>query len=60
VKYSLLRTRDLGLAQELYFRINDDGIPFAELASVYAEGQEAETGGWLTDKTSELPAKQGV
>jgi parvulin-like peptidyl-prolyl isomerase len=58
VKYSLLRTRDLGLAQELYFRIHDDGIPFAELASVYAEGQEAETGGLIGPVELSVPNPQ--
>jgi parvulin-like peptidyl-prolyl isomerase len=47
VQYSLLRTKDLGLSQELYFRIQDDGVPFAEVAREYAEGQEAETGGLI-------------
>ncbi|WP_410510588.1 peptidylprolyl isomerase [Nodosilinea sp. E11] len=47
VLYSLIRTHDGGLAQELYFRIQDDGQPFAELARQYSEGQEAQTGGLI-------------
>jgi len=47
VLYSLIRTRDGGLAQELYFRIQDDGQPFADLARQHSEGQEAQTGGLI-------------
>jgi parvulin-like peptidyl-prolyl isomerase len=45
VRYSLIRTQDASLAQEIYFRLNDDGAAFSELASQYSEGQEAKTGG---------------
>jgi parvulin-like peptidyl-prolyl isomerase len=58
VQYSLLRTRDLGLAQELYFRIQDDGVPFADLARTYAEGQEAETGGLIGPVELSVPNPQ--
>lgn len=47
VLYSLIRTRDGGLAQELYFRIQDDGQPLADLARQHSEGQEAQTGGLI-------------
>lgn len=47
VLYSLIRTRDGGLAQEIYFRIQDDGQPLADLARQYSEGQEAQTGGLI-------------
>ncbi len=47
VRYSLIRTKDASLAQEIYFRINDDGAAFSELASQYSEGQEAKTGGLI-------------
>lgn len=47
VLYSLIRTRDAGLAQEIYFRIQDDGKPLADLARQYSEGQEAQTGGLI-------------
>ncbi len=47
VLYSLIRTREAGMAQELYFRIQDDGEPFADLARQYSEGQEAQTGGLI-------------
>ncbi len=47
VLYSLIRTKEAGLAQELYFRIQDDGQPFADLSRQYSEGQEAQTGGLI-------------
>ena len=47
VLYSLIRTKEPGLAQELYFRIQDDGQPFADLARQFSEGQEAQTGGLI-------------
>lgn len=43
--YSLIRTQDLALASELYFRIQEGEQSFAELAKAYSEGQEAATGG---------------
>ncbi|MEH2179653.1 peptidylprolyl isomerase [Nostoc sp.] len=45
VIYSLLRTKNLGLAQELYFRIQEGEQTFFELAQAYAEGTDAQTGG---------------
>lgn len=45
VLYSLLRTKDLGLAQELYFRIKEGEQSFADLAKQYSQGGEAATGG---------------
>ncbi|NEQ50897.1 MAG: peptidylprolyl isomerase [Leptolyngbya sp. SIO3F4] len=47
VLYSLIRTKDPSLAQELYFRLNDDGDSFTDLARRYSEGQEAQTGGLI-------------
>ncbi len=47
VLYSLIRTKDPSLAQELYFRLNDDGESFTDLARRYSEGQEAQTGGLI-------------
>lgn len=47
VRYALIRTKDASLAQEIYFRLNDDGESFASLASQYSEGQEAKTGGLI-------------
>lgn len=47
VLYSLIRTKDAGLAQELYFRVHDDAESFVELARTYSQGQEAQTGGLI-------------
>ena len=43
--YSLLRVKDPYLAQELFFRIQDQEATFAELVKQYSGGQEAEVGG---------------
>lgn len=45
VVYSLLRTKDQNIAQELFFRISEGEQSFAELTQQYSEGAEAETGG---------------
>jgi parvulin-like peptidyl-prolyl isomerase len=47
VIYSLIRTFDAEVAQELYFRIKAGEQTFAECASVYSQGQEAQTQGML-------------
>ncbi len=43
--YSLIRTSNIGIAQEIYFRTIDGEQTFAEAASKYSEGIEAHTGG---------------
>ncbi|MDM9383445.1 peptidylprolyl isomerase [Chlorogloeopsis sp. ULAP01] len=45
VVYSLIRTSNIGIAQELCFRIQEGEESFAELARKYTEGPEAETDG---------------
>lgn len=45
VIYSLLRTKDPEVAQELYFRIQEGEQTFAELAREYSQGPEAQAGG---------------
>ncbi|MBE9222141.1 peptidylprolyl isomerase [Cyanobacterium stanieri LEGE 03274] len=45
VIYSLIRTTNVGQAQELFFRIQDDGQDFATLAREFSQGSEAKTGG---------------
>ncbi|AFY92007.1 peptidylprolyl isomerase [Chamaesiphon minutus] len=45
--YSLIRTSDLGIAQEIYFRSIDGEQTFAELAREYSQGAEAQTGGLI-------------
>ena len=47
VIYSLIRTQDPGIAQELYFRIQEGEQSFAELAREYSQGSEAQTGGMV-------------
>ncbi len=43
--YSFIRVKDANMAQELYFRLQDDEQTFAELATRYSEGIEAQTQG---------------
>jgi parvulin-like peptidyl-prolyl isomerase len=47
VIYSLIRVSDAGVAQELFFRIQDGEQTFAELARDYSQGQEAQTNGLI-------------
>lgn len=47
VVYSLIRTKDMGLAHEIYFRILEGEQSFAELAREYSQGAEVKTGGLL-------------
>jgi parvulin-like peptidyl-prolyl isomerase len=47
VIYSLIRTKDKGLASEIYFRIQAGEQSFSELAREYSQGIEAHTGGVL-------------
>jgi parvulin-like peptidyl-prolyl isomerase len=43
--YSLITTSDIGIAQEIYFRIQEGEQSFAQLAREYAQGPEAQTDG---------------
>lgn len=45
--YSLIRTTDPGIAQEIYFRSIDGEQSFAELAREYSQGAESQTGGMI-------------
>lgn len=47
VIYSLIRTQDPGIAQELYFRIQEGEQSFTDLAREYSQGSEAQTGGLI-------------
>jgi parvulin-like peptidyl-prolyl isomerase len=47
VVYSLLRTDNSEIAQELFFRIQDGDATFADCAKEYSLGQEAQTGGLI-------------
>ncbi len=45
VIYSLIQTKDVGVAKELYFRIQEGEQSFSELAREYSQSSEAQTGG---------------
>lgn len=45
VVYSLIRIQEAGVAQELYFRLQEKESSFTELAQHYSQGPEAQTGG---------------
>lgn len=58
VIYSLIRTRDADVAQELYFRLIEGEQSFAELARQYSEGAEAQTGGLIGPVALSTPHPQ--
>jgi parvulin-like peptidyl-prolyl isomerase len=45
--YSLIRTEDVGIAQEVYFRLMDGEQTFEEVARKYSQGAEAQTSGLI-------------
>lgn len=45
IVYSLIRTKDEGIARELYFRLVEGEQTFSQLAQEYSQGPEAKTGG---------------
>ncbi|MGL5082650.1 MAG: peptidylprolyl isomerase [Microcoleaceae cyanobacterium] len=47
VVYSLIRTKNPGLAHELYFRISEGETTFADAAREHSEGPESRSGGLL-------------
>ncbi len=47
VIYSLIRTQDMGIGQEIYFRVLEEEQSFAELARTYSQGPEAQTDGLI-------------
>lgn len=55
VVYALLRVKDPHLAQELYFRIQDQEATFTELVKQYSGGQEAEIGGMIGPQELSVP-----
>lgn len=55
VVYSLIRTKDAGIAQELYFRIQEAENSFSDLAREYSEGSEAQTGGLIGPVELNIP-----
>lgn len=55
VIYSLIRTQDMGIAQELYFRLQDDESSFPEVAREHSQGPEAQTGGLVGPVELDVP-----
>jgi parvulin-like peptidyl-prolyl isomerase len=45
--YSLIRTSDIGVAQEIYFRSIEGEQTFEEIARQYSQGAESKTGGLI-------------
>lgn len=58
VIYSLIRVKDLGLSQELFFRILEEEQSFAELARTYSQGPEAQTDGLIGPVELSVPHPQ--
>ncbi len=53
--YSLIRTSDLGIAQEIYFRSIEGEQPFEEIARQYSQGAESKTGGLVGPVELSIP-----
>jgi len=60
VIYSLIRNRDSGIIQELYFRIQEGEGEFSTLARQYSEGPEAKDGGLIGPVELNVPHPQMV
>jgi parvulin-like peptidyl-prolyl isomerase len=54
-KYSMLRVKDIHLAQELFFRLEAGEATFPELVKQYSQGQETETGGAIGPQELSIP-----
>jgi parvulin-like peptidyl-prolyl isomerase len=55
VSYSMIRLKDGGLAQELYFRLEEGEQSFAEVARKYSQGPEAQQGGIIGSVSMKMP-----
>jgi len=55
VIYSLIRTQDAAVAQELYFRLQEGEQSFSEIARQYSQGAEAKTGGLMGPVALNIP-----
>lgn len=53
--YSILRVKDIHLAQELFFRVRDGEATFIELVRQYSGGEEAEMGGLVGPHEMSIP-----
>lgn len=58
--YSLIRSKDSGIVQELYFRIQEGEGDFTQLARQYSEGPEANNGGLIGPVELNVPHPQMV
>lgn len=58
VVYSLIRTKDPGVAQALYFRIQAGDQSFGEIAQKFSEGAEAQTSGLIGPVELSVPHPQ--
>jgi parvulin-like peptidyl-prolyl isomerase len=58
VVYSLIRTQEAGIAQELYFRILEGEQQFSDIARQYSQGSEAQTGGLIGPVELNVPHPQ--
>jgi parvulin-like peptidyl-prolyl isomerase len=58
VLYSLIRTKNPGEAQELYFRISEGEAEFSDLARQYSQGTESQTGGLVGPVELTVPHPQ--
>lgn len=58
VVYSLIRTKDPGVAQALYFRIQAGEQDFADIARKFSQGAEAQTGGLIGPVELNVPHPQ--
>jgi parvulin-like peptidyl-prolyl isomerase len=54
----LIRTQEAGIAQELYFRIQEGEYEFSDIARQYSQGSEAQTGGLIGPVELNVPHPQ--
>jgi parvulin-like peptidyl-prolyl isomerase len=52
VEYSLIRTKDGSLAEELYQQVREGEAEFSQLSSAYSEGSERNNAGRIGDRKS--------
>lgn len=55
ITYQLIRVKDKNMANEIYFKLSEDGDSFAELASKFSEGKEKFNNGLIGPISANLP-----
>ena len=55
ITYQLIRVKDKNLANEIYFKLSEDGDSFADLASKFSEGKEKFSNGLIGPISANLP-----